>query len=207
MPSPLRANSKTSFGTRCALLSLFAIILLASAMFTIKGLAAAGFTGMHGAFTIKECEQHHNTSSRHSTKSSPEYDCTGHFRSDDGKSVNNDASMSGLDTRYSAGIRLPAEGDTSTSAFGFLIPDYALTSRGEITKNFASAFGFLLFAPFLLYSWLTGTAETGGTVRQARERWRATAGTRTRTIVLTTGGVILFGALVVSPVLGLVLAP
>ncbi|MCZ1007433.1 hypothetical protein [Streptomyces lydicus] len=207
MSKPLRTNGQISFGTRCALLSLFAVLFLASAMFTVKGLAAAGFTGTPGTFTVKECAQHRDTGSRHSTTSSPAYDCTGHFRSEDGKSVNNDASMSGLDTRYSAGIRLPSQKDTGKSAFGFLIPDYALTSRGEITKNFMCAFGFLLFAPFLLYSWLTGAAETGGTVRQARERWRATAGTRTRTIVLTTGGVILFGVLVVSPVLGFVLAP
>ncbi|MFE3550955.1 hypothetical protein ACFXN2_20005 [Streptomyces kronopolitis] len=176
-------------------------------MFTVRGLAAAGFTGTHGTFTIKECEQHHNTSSRHSTKSFPEYDCTGHFRSDDGKSVNNDASMSGLETHYSAGIRLPAQGDTGNSAFDFLIPDYALTSTGQITKNLMGAFGCLLLVPFLVFYWLSGTAETGGTVRQVRERWRATAGTRTRTIVLTTAGVILFGVVIVSPALGIVLAP
>ncbi|WP_433858298.1 hypothetical protein [Streptomyces kronopolitis] len=207
MPSPTRANGKLSFGTRCALLSLFAMLFLASAMFAVKGLAAAGFTGTHGTFTIKECAQHHHTSSRHSTKSSPEYDCTGHFRSDDGKAVDDDASLSGLDIRYTAGTRLPAQANTGTSAVGFLMPDYALTSRGEITKNFMGAFGFLLFAPFLLFGWLTGTAETGGTFRQVREKWRATAGTRTRTLVLTSGGVILFGTLVVSPVLGVVLAP
>ncbi|MFJ5797028.1 hypothetical protein [Streptomyces decoyicus] len=205
MPPLPHASGKKSFGGLCAHLALLVIVLLASSLFAMKGLTAAGRTGIHGTFTVTDCFVHHSSSSRHSKSPSNEFDCEGSFRSDDGKARDDKASLDGIDTDYDARARVPTQAQRDNSVIGFLNSDYTIASRGEVTKNFMAAFAFLLLLPVLLFDWLTGFGETGGTFRHMKEKWRATAGTRTRKIVLTAAAVALGGVVVVSPVLGLVL--
>lgn len=208
MPSVPPASGKKSLGGRSAGLILIAVVVLASTIFVIKGLTAAGLTGTPGTFTVADCSPHHSSSSSRSRSASHEYDCDGSYRSDDGKTVDAEASLSSIDTDHRTGTRLVVQGHHDSAVLSVLSgATYTIAGRGEITKSFMIAFSILLLVPLLLLDLLTGFGETGGTLRQWRRTWRATAGTRTRTIVLTTAGVILFGALVVSPVLGLVLAP
>ncbi|WP_260635729.1 hypothetical protein [Streptomyces angustmyceticus] len=174
-------------------------------MFATKGLTAAGLTGSHGTFTVQDCYPHHSSSSRSSSRSH-DFDCDGAFRSDDGKANDGRASLNGVDTDYRSGTRLPVQAHDGSTLLSFLASRYTLAGRGEVTKNFVIAFSVLLALPFLLFGRLTGFGEKGGTVRQMRETWRATAGTRTRTIVLGTAAAALFGMVVVSPALGFLLA-
>lgn len=208
MPSVPPASGKKSLRGRSASLVLIAVVVLASAVFVIKGLTAAGLTGTPGTFTVADCSPHRSSSSGHSRSASHEYDCDGSYRSDDGRSVDAEASLSSIDTDHRTGTRLAVQGHHDSTVLSVLSGStYTLAGRGEITKCFVIAFLILLFVPLLLLDLLTGFGETGGTLRQWRQTWRATAGTRTRTIVLTTAGVILFGVVVVSPALGIVLAP
>ncbi|MEV6565447.1 hypothetical protein [Streptomyces kronopolitis] len=208
MSSVPPASGKKSLRGRSAGLILIAVVVLASAVFVIKGLTAAGLTGTPGTFTVADCFPHHSSSSGHSRSASHEYDCDGSYRSDDGETVDAEASLSSIDTDHHTGTRLAVQGHHDSAVLSALSgATYTLAGRGEITKSFVIAFSILLLVPLLLLDLLTGFGETGGTLRQWRQKWRATAGTRTRTLVLTTGGVILFGTLVVSPVLGVVLAP
>ncbi|WP_405408405.1 hypothetical protein [Streptomyces decoyicus] len=204
MPKPPGMSGKRSFGGKCAFAVLLVAVLSASGMFATKGVTAAGLTGSHGTFTVQDCYPHHSSSSRSSSRSY-DFDCDGTFRSDDGKATDGQASMNSVDTDYRAGIRLPVQAHDGSTLLSFLASTYTIASRGEVTKNFVIAFSVLLALPFLLFGWLTGFGETGGTIRQMRETWRATAGTRTRTIVLTSAAAALFGMIVISPVLGFLL--
>ncbi|MEW2440088.1 hypothetical protein AB0952_39090 [Streptomyces caniferus] len=170
----------------------------------MKGLTAAGLTGSHGTFTVHDCHPHHSSSSRSSSRSY-DFDCDGTFHTADGKAADPRASMSSVDTDYRAGAHVPVQAHRGSTLLSFLASTYTVASRGEVTKNFMIAFSVLLALPFLLFGRLTGFGENGGTLRQMRETWRATAGTRTRTIVLTAAAVALVGMFVVSPVLGFVL--
>lgn len=203
MPNSTRMSGKPSFGTLCAYCAGALVALVIFGIMTVKGLTAAGLTGTHGTLTVKECHK----ISRSNGQPSNDYGCSGSFRSDDGKVVDHKATIEYVDTEYDAGTKLSTQGHNGSIVLSILSAGtYTLASRGEVTEDFFLAFcAVLVIIPYLLFSWLTKSGETGGTNHKLRETWRATAGTRTRKIVVGTAAAALFGMIVVSPVLGLVL--
>ncbi|MFJ6747355.1 MULTISPECIES: hypothetical protein [unclassified Streptomyces] len=80
---------------------------------------------------------------------------------------------------------------------------YTIAGRDAAMSNFSTGFIFLLFIiPVQLFFWLKRFSEPTRTLPQHWAAWRATAGTRTRKIVLSAAAAALFGAIVVGPVLG-----
>ncbi|MEU9501309.1 hypothetical protein [Streptomyces sp. NPDC048196] len=176
------------------------IALLTVALCVVRGLAAAGVTGTHGTFTVKECESHHSRTASYSGRS--ESGCTGSFRGDDSSLV--DKAFLPTEIHYGAGTRLSAQSNQDSILLALLSSDYVLAGGSEAAGDFSGAFlALLIAAPALLYGFLTG--GTRGTFREKREAWRAVKGTRTHTAVVSTAAVALFGVVVVGPVLGLVL--
>lgn len=195
---------KTPLKTLCGHLFFLAVALVFFAVFFVKGLTSAGLTGTHGLFTVKECVRE---STSHRSTAAHYYDCEGTFRSDDGKVVDNKASLGNLDTGYDPGFKLAVQGHNDSTVLSVLsTATYTVAGREAAIGNFATGFGGLLFIiPVLLFSWLTRFDETTRTIAQQWAAWRASAGTRTRKIVLSAAAAALFGAFVISPALGFAL--
>ncbi|MFJ9416298.1 hypothetical protein ACIRPT_19245 [Streptomyces sp. NPDC101227] len=195
-------SGKTSVKAILAYAAGFLVALVAFVVLTLKGLTAAGLTGTHGTFTVKECSR--QSTSRHST-TSHDYECDGTFRSDDGKVVDNKASMSNLDDEYDPGVKIATQGHSGSTVLSILSAGtYTLASRGEVIEDFSLAFfAVLLIVPYMIFAWRT--EETGGPRLKTREAWRSIAGTRTRKIVIGTAAAALFGMIVVAPALGFAL--
>ncbi|MFI6771348.1 hypothetical protein [Streptomyces sp. NPDC050355] len=168
----------------------------------MKGLTAAGLTGTHGTFTVRECTK--ESATRHSNRPTSEFECAGVFRADGGSTVDDKASLDIFNKDYDAGTRLSVQ-HNDAGVLGLLTSGYLLADGAEVSANFLCAFGVLLYIPVALFVRLTGFGSDGVTVRRFRETWQATRGTRTRTIVLSSTTVILVGMFVVSTVLGHVL--
>ncbi|TJZ46056.1 hypothetical protein FCH28_26370 [Streptomyces piniterrae] len=169
-----------------------------------KGLTAAGLTGTHGTFTVEECFRE---STSHRSTASDDYQCEGTFRSDDGKVVDDKASLGSLNTSYDPGFELATQGHNDSTVLSVLsAATYTVAGREAATANFSTGFAFLLFIiPLQLFSWLRRFDEPTRTIPQQWAAWRATAGTRTRKIVLGAAAAALFGMIVVGPVLGFAL--
>ncbi|MFE0193785.1 hypothetical protein [Streptomyces sp. NPDC058989] len=181
---------------------LLVIVLLASAVFVMKGLTAAGLTGTHGTFTVKECTE--EAATRRSNKPTNEFSCVGVFRPDDGSTVDDKASLDSFNKDYDAGTSLSVQ-HNDAGVLGLLTSGYLLADGAQVSTNFLCAFGVLLYLPVALFVSLTGFGSDGVTFRRFRETWDATRGTRTRTIVLTSTIGVLVGMFVVSTALGHVL--
>ncbi len=199
MSKSLRMYGKLSPEGFWSRVAVAVIALLCVALCVVRGLTAAGIQGTHGIFTVKECTNHHHSTSY---SGSPEYDCTGTFRGDDGSVV--DRAYWLTDTDYRAGTRLPTQSNQDSVVLSLVTSGYVLAGGSEAAVDFSCAFlALLIAAPALLYGFLTG--GTRGTFREKREALRAIKGTRTHTLVVSTAAVALFGVVVVGPVLGLVL--
>ncbi|MFG2288531.1 hypothetical protein ACGFOU_20995 [Streptomyces sp. NPDC048595] len=168
----------------------------------MKGLTAAGLTGTHGTFTVRECTQ--EAATRKSNKPTNEFECAGAFRPDGGSTVDDKASLDSFNKDYDAGTRLSVQ-HNDAGVLGLLTSGYLLADGAQVSANFLCAFGVLLYIPVALFVRLTGFGSDGVTFGRFRETWQATRGTRTRTVVLTTTAVVLVGMFVVSTVLGHVL--
>ncbi|MEV0370053.1 hypothetical protein AB0I10_09535 [Streptomyces sp. NPDC050636] len=197
-------SGKTPLKTLYGHLFFLAVALVFFTVFFIKGLTSAGLTGTHGLLTIKECVRE---STSHRSTASHYYDCDGTFRSDDGKVVDNKASLGNLDTGYDPGFKLAVQGHNDSTVLSVLsAANYTVAGREAAIGNFSTGFAGLLFIiPVLLFSWLTRFDETTRTIAQQWAAWRASAGTRTRKIVLSAAAAALFGAFVISPALGFAL--
>ena len=204
MSNSPRMSGKTPLKTLYGHIFFLAVALVIFTAFFIKGLTAAGLTGTHGTFTVKECSRE---STSHRSTAQHDYECDGTFRSDDGKAVDNKASLSSLDTEYDPGVELATQGHDDSKILSILSgATYTIAGRGAAATNFSTGFAvLLLIIPVLLFSWLTRFGETTRTIPQQWAAWRATAGTRTRKIVLGAAAAALFGMFVVGPALGFAL--
>ncbi|MFH8571440.1 hypothetical protein [Streptomyces sp. NPDC017993] len=108
-----KTPSKTLYGH----IFFLAVALVIFTVLFIKGLTAAGLTGTHGTFTVKECSRE---STSHRSTAQHDDDCAGTFRSDDGKAVDNEASLGSLDTEYDPGAKLATQGHDDSKVLSAL---------------------------------------------------------------------------------------
>ncbi|MEU5212612.1 hypothetical protein [Streptomyces sp. NPDC020742] len=201
MPTAQRSPGKSSSRRRWIGWSVLVVALLGSAWFATEGLTAAGLTGIHGTFTVKECTEEAGTRKNPHTN---EFDCEGTFRPDDGSTVDDGVSLYAFSTDYDAGTKLPAQ-HVDGGMVGAMTSGYLLANEDGISGSFLKAFLCLLCIPVLLFCRLTGFGTDGVSIQLFRESWRATKGTRTRTIVVTALAVVLFCAIEGSNILAMVL--
>ncbi|GES30669.1 hypothetical protein AB0G60_21950 [Streptomyces angustmyceticus] len=179
---PTLSTIKRVWGRFLHLLAMIMLLAL-SVVFAWLGLTQAGVMGTHGTLTVAECYTvvHHHTSGKRGTGSTTDYTCTGEFRSDDGKTVAENAQISGLPAGHPKTSTIPGQ----RSGNEVVLPD----DRGAAVK-FAVAFGALLIDAFVFFWWSTRLDKNGLTLK---ETWRTTRGTPTRAIVVGVSAVAVVG--------------
>ncbi|UQA93042.1 hypothetical protein [Streptomyces halobius] len=146
-PASTRIRCKAISG-RCAAAFGPVFILVWICLFVIKGLTAAGVIGTHGILTVDHCIAERSRKNDNPSAPPLDFTCDGTFRSDDGKIVDDAASVSGPETDQHAGADLPVNGNNDNVVLSALsFSSYALASRWEITKNFMIPFAILLIVP------------------------------------------------------------
>jgi hypothetical protein len=205
--SPSRTSAKRALlGRRGSLILILAAVLISSAC-VLTGLTAAGFTGVRGTFTVKDCSMDRSTSSspKGSASRSHEYNCHGIFRSEDGGVLDDKAFVSGLETDHDPGDELSVQHSDNIVAAVANFGEYTVADSNTVTASFVGAFLILSLVAVGLWGLLTGFGEPDSPVSSWKESWRATRGTSTRVIVLATLAVSIGGAVVISPLLGYLL--
>ncbi|MFE7663552.1 hypothetical protein [Streptomyces celluloflavus] len=189
---------------RCVALLVIVAALLFGVMFFTQGLTATGVIGTHGSLTVSECSVHKVSSTGRKGGGPPSthtFDCTGTFRADDGKFVDDRAVIDDVEKRIPEGVVLPAQKDESTPGGGYL-----MRGSWSAIPKFLGAFTGLLIADIALFFLLTGVLwKTDGSWGAVGAAWRATKGTATRVVVVVLAAVALLGAFFAAPVLGVTL--
>ncbi|MFG2223471.1 hypothetical protein [Streptomyces sp. NPDC048644] len=172
-----------------------ALILVLGGGLAYMGLLQTGTIGRHGTFTVEECHlefTHHHGSGKKgssSTSTSENHRCTGTFRSDDGKTMLDNAGMNfGKEETYTKGHTF-----TVQQSSGDLTP----LSPGGATTTFRLAFVCLLVIAVVLF-WTRTRLDKNG--MNLKDTWRSTKGTATRASVVTLAATAVVGA-ALSPVL------